>query len=123
LLTDVLRGWGVDAMVVSNAKDARHALETQRLSLAFSEDRFDDGTYRDLLEDAALRKPGVRVVVLIHEEETYAEVLNSGAFEALPLPCSRSDIQWAVIHAASNGEKSYRPPASDRVVPFGSHKL
>jgi DNA-binding NtrC family response regulator len=122
-VTDVLVDWGIEAVPAASVKDALNALQTQRISLIFSEDKFDDGSYRDLVGPASLRKPAVRMIALIHEEDNYSEVLLNGAFDALPIPFSRSDIQWAVIHATGGADKAPYRPSVPPQPPHLEHKI
>jgi hypothetical protein len=45
--------------------------------------------------------------VLVRDEEDYSEAMRLGAFEAIPIACRRSDVQWTMIHAL---RKPQNPP-------------
>lgn len=103
MLLDTLKDWDASPRVVSTITEARQALTSRSIELVFCEDRLADGRYSDLLDMTALSRTPARLVVLTHgdEEQAYAEAIQAGAFDAIPIPFSRSDVQWMIIHALS----------------------
>jgi DNA-binding NtrC family response regulator len=108
ILADVLGRWGVQGLFASTISDARKTLLEQSIGLVFCESRLPDGGFTDLLDAAASRTFPLRLVAILHDGNEYANAIRLGAFEAIPVPCQRSDIQWVIIQARHAEEKS--PP-------------
>jgi DNA-binding NtrC family response regulator len=105
-VTSIFTDWGVGVVAVATIREALEALSARPPSLVFCEDSLSDGSYRDLLSATSSHKPATPVIVLMHSEEIYADSVAAGAFDAMPILCSRSDIQWAAVRAASGAVKS-----------------
>jgi DNA-binding NtrC family response regulator len=119
LIEGVLRHWGINVASCETLRDAQAALRRRAVRLVFCENGLEDGSYRDLLAflDTKRRKP--RAVVLtvgVEPEKEHLEALQSGAFDSISKPCSRSDVQWMVIHALQDhSDQANRPsPGSAR---------
>jgi DNA-binding NtrC family response regulator len=111
MLTTVLKGWAMEAMLVSNLEGARRVLKQNKPSLVVTEDKLSDGEFQTLLTLLAANKPPARVLVLLRDQSQYWNILRLGAFGVIPIPFCRSDVQWALIQAL-------RSEAPARVVPF-----
>jgi DNA-binding NtrC family response regulator len=105
-LADVLRFWGMEGMFASTISEARTILLEQPIGLVFCESHLPDGGFPELLEAGASRKFAFRLVAMVHDVDEYANAMRRGAFEAILVPCQRSDIQWVVIQATHAGQKS-----------------
>jgi DNA-binding NtrC family response regulator len=109
MLLGVVKDYGLEASAAANIRQARTHLQKPDLSLVLCESNLPDGSFRDLFEASAFRTSPLRFVVLVRDEEDYSEAMRVGAFEAIPTPCRRSDIQWTVIHALRSPEKPAQP--------------
>jgi DNA-binding NtrC family response regulator len=107
-LGNVFGQWGVEGIFVSTISDARKILLEQSIGLVFCESHLPDGGFTDLLDAAASKTFPVRLVAILHDGNEYANAIRLGAFEAILVPCQRSDIQWAIIQARHAEQKS--PP-------------
>ena len=99
MLLGVIKDYGLEASAAANIRQARTHLQQPDLSLVLCESNLPDGSFRDLFDASACRTSPLRFVVLVRDEEDYSEAMRLGAFEAIPTPCRRSDIQWTMIHA------------------------
>jgi DNA-binding NtrC family response regulator len=102
MLTGVLKDWDLEPLSVTTVKEAQTALDGQDLALVLCEGQLPDGSFRDLLDTATSRKPPLRVVVLARGEKDYVDAIRLGAFDAIPAPFRRSDVQWMMIQALRN---------------------
>jgi len=98
-IAEILRGWGADVVFAANVDEAQKILNEQTMSLVFCEADIVNGTFRDLLDAISRSRAAARLVALVHDEGGYRKAIQAGAFEAIPIPCQRSDVQWAVIRA------------------------
>jgi DNA-binding NtrC family response regulator len=108
MLTDVLGFWGVEGIIVSTISEARRILLEHPIGLVFCESHLPDGGFTDLLDTAASKTFPLRLVAIIHDGNEYANAIRLGAFEAIVVPCQRSDIQWVIIQATHAEQES--PP-------------
>ncbi len=107
MLTSILEEWGVDPVFSSSIREARAILSRQPIPLVFCEDHLDDGSFRDLLAATRAMDGKVRVVVTFRVDNNadYSDALRLGAFDVIPYPCRRSDVQWMVLHAMRDEEE------------------
>jgi DNA-binding NtrC family response regulator len=106
MLLGVIKDYGLEASAAANIRQARTHLQKPDLSLVLCESNLPDGSFRDLFDASALRTSPLRFVVLVRDEEDYCEAMRLGAFEAIPTPCRRSDVQWTMIHALHRPENT-----------------
>jgi DNA-binding NtrC family response regulator len=99
-LADVLGAWGVGVIFASTISESRNILLEHSIRLVFCEKHLPGGTFTDLLDAAASRTPPVRVIAILHDVNEYTNAIRLGAFEAILVPCRRSDVQWVIIQAA-----------------------
>jgi DNA-binding NtrC family response regulator len=102
MLTGVAVDWDLEVRSASTLEQAVAILGDQNLALAFCEGSLPDGTFRGLLDATSSRRPPLRLIVLVDNERDYFDAVRLGAFEALPTPLRRSDLQWMMIHALRN---------------------
>lgn len=107
VLGEVLHSWDLAVVSADTVGEAKGILRQAAVLVVFSEDVLSDGSYRDLLELAAQKRPPVRLVVLLRDHNQYAETLSLGAYDALPVPLERADVQWMVIHALRGRDESF----------------
>jgi len=118
ILTAVLGDWGFEVALASSAKTAVSVVDgTDEIELVFCDASPADGGFGDLLSAIARRKPPPRLVALIQKEDDYSEAIRLGAFDALPLACQRSDVQWMMINALRD-KNNFRLPT--RTLRFAS---
>jgi DNA-binding NtrC family response regulator len=108
-LTDILAVWPMVVTTARSMAEALKILEEQVVSLVFCEETLADGNLCDLLNVATSRQPPIRVIVLFQDETRYTKVMESGAFDAIPMPCRRSEVQWMVIHALQDVDRPTYP--------------
>jgi len=92
----------IETIVCSSLRDARALVARQELELIFCEESLPDGPYSDLLTVVRERTRKIPVVVVISDanrDRTHREAMEQGAFEVIANPCSRQDVQWAMIRA------------------------
>jgi DNA-binding NtrC family response regulator len=98
----------MEGIFASTISDARKILLEQSIGLVFCESHLPDGGFTGLLDAAASRTFPLRLVAILHDGNEYANAIRLGAFEAILVPCQRSDIQWVIIQATHAGQES--PP-------------
>lgn len=99
MLTGILAAWQLEAMSVSTVQEAKAVLKKETPVLVVCEESPCDGECCDLFSARAPSRAAIRWVALIHDDSTYNDTLRRGAFDAIPIPCRRSDLQWMIIHA------------------------
>lgn len=104
MLLGVIKDYGLEASAAADIRQARPHLQKPDLSLVLCESNLPDGSFRDLFDASALRTSPLRFVVLLRDEDDYSEAMRLGAFEAIPTPCRRSDVQWTMIRALRKPE-------------------
>ncbi len=98
-IVDFFTLWKMEPVLAVGASEAEAALENRRVELAFCDSDLPEDGFRRVLDLTSARKPPVPVVALVHDERGYEDATLLGAFDAIPLPCQRSDVQWVVIRA------------------------
>lgn len=85
----------------ASLQESRDVLRDESFAAVFCEDCFEGGTYRDFLA-LAQRPRKVPVVVMVSESTQHLALKDAmalGAFDVIPNPCSKKDVQWMVIRA------------------------
>jgi DNA-binding NtrC family response regulator len=108
MLSDILQGWNLEATAVSSIQEAKAAVKKLAPLLVVCEENPSDATCCDLFSAIASSRAAGRWVALIHDEANYYDILSRGAFDAIPIPCRRTDLQWIIIHALSAKDGSRR---------------
>jgi DNA-binding NtrC family response regulator len=101
-LADSLLDWGIKVTCCRTITQALSILARQSVSQVFCSADLPDGSYRNLVKIAKLMQPETRVVVLVPEgsgERIFKEALEAGAFDTIPYPASRPEVQWEVVQA------------------------
>jgi DNA-binding NtrC family response regulator len=100
-ISAVLAEDGLDTICASTVKETKEALAKMPVSIIICDWQLPDGSFKDLIHLAKKEKPEVLVVVTSrtgHWEERLA-AKQLGAFEVIPSPCQRSNVEWALITA------------------------
>jgi DNA-binding NtrC family response regulator len=103
-LTDILGAWHLQSTECSTIAEARRAISDSPVSLVFCDTKLPDGDFTALLSVSSRQAPP-KVVVLLRENEEYANAIGMGAFDALPVPCQRQDVQWMLIQGMRDDKK------------------
>lgn len=101
-ITDTLLDWGIAVIHCRSVREARQSLEKQQVAQVFCQAKLSDGTYRDIVGIAKSTQPEPRVVVLIpkeSQEHSFQEAIRAGAFDGIPSPVRRPEVQWEVLQA------------------------
>ena len=103
-----IRPWMFETVVCSSLQKAADLLAQSDFALIFSEERFDDGTYSQLLSflRGAYKVPVVVMISDAHEDSVFREAMALGAFAVVASSCSAKDVQWLVIQATLSGMSS-----------------
>lgn len=94
----------------ASLQESRDVLRDESLAAVFCEDCFEGGTYRDFLA-LAQRPRKVPVVVMVSESNQHLapkDAMALGAFDVIPNPCSKKDVQWMVIRATKQERSAAR---------------
>lgn len=100
-IADAIRAWTFETVTCTSLRESRNLLQKREFALIFCEDRIADGAYTDLLP-ISQDSDKTPVVVMTRdgsEDNAFREATHSGAWDVLPIPFSRNDVQWMVIHA------------------------
>jgi DNA-binding NtrC family response regulator len=92
---------GLNTICASTVKETQEALAHTPVCIVICDRQLADGGFRDLLHLAKKEKPQVLVVVTSRKDDWKDDVAakQAGAFEVIPSPCQRSNVEWAVIMA------------------------
>ncbi len=101
ILETILVEDGLNTICTSTLKETRDTLAKTPVSVVICDRRLIDGTFKDLLEPISRAHPKVFLVVTSPTGawEDHIEAKRLGAFEVIPSPCHRPDVEWAVIRA------------------------
>jgi DNA-binding NtrC family response regulator len=110
-----IRPWMFETVVCSSLRESKDLLTRQDFGVAFCEDRFEDGTYPDLLSivRSSYRVPVVVMISDLHQDGTFREAMKLGAFGVIASPCLTKDVQWMVIQATQS-ESASKPKLNSR---------
>ena len=111
-LVDTLLDWGIEVTCCRTLAQARFILSRHSVSQVFCSATLPDGSYRDLVRTAKIIQPETRVVVLVPQnsgEHVFKEAIQAGAFDSIPCPARRPEVQWEVVQAM---RKSSEPKAA-----------
>jgi DNA-binding NtrC family response regulator len=109
VVEEVSKRWTLESVACSSLQEAKCLLVRQGFGIVFCQDVLPDGTYRDLLSTVQLPANKTRVIVLISDagkDGAYREAMELGAFDAVPSPCSKKDVQWVIIRATQDRSMS-----------------
>jgi DNA-binding NtrC family response regulator len=92
---------GLNTICASTVKETQEALANMPVSIVICDRQLPDGSFKDLLHLAKKERPEVLVVVTSRTDDWRESVAAKlvGAFEMIPSPCQRSNVEWAVITA------------------------
>ena len=101
MILQTLEGLPVSIFCSSTLAGAREILSSHPSAVTFCEERFSDGTYRQLLSDFTATGRTNRFIVLLNTDvwEENLEALRLGASETLRCPLKPPDIDIALIRA------------------------
>jgi DNA-binding NtrC family response regulator len=89
------RVWRADSVA-----EARATLKRVPVQVVLCQHTLRDGTWLNVLNAAEECDPPAAMVVLTKSDDrTWAEVLSSGAYDLLPLPCSAPEL-YAIVPMA-----------------------
>jgi DNA-binding NtrC family response regulator len=116
VIEEVSHSWMLESVACASLQEARSLLSRQGFGVIFCQDSLPDGTYGDL--QSAVRHPSrnTRMVVLmsdVNKDQTYREAMTLGAFDVVPSPCSRKDIQWVIIRATRDRSMTTTRPGEE----------
>jgi DNA-binding NtrC family response regulator len=112
-----------ETVVCSSLREAADLLAQKDFALIFSEERFDDGGYPQLLSflRGSHKVPVVVMISDVDKDSVFREAMAWGAFTVVASPCSTKDVQWLVVQAtrpeigsskSGMGSRSTSAPAS-----------
>ncbi len=97
-LAQLLADEGHSALAVGSATEALSALETRWFDVLLTDLRMPHRSGMSLLDETALRWPGLRSVVFTGQpsDEAIAVTLRHGAFNFLGKPCQIEEVLWVL---------------------------
>jgi two-component system, NtrC family, response regulator len=100
-LCTMLQRQGISTLSAATLQECREAISQGKIGLVFSDRNLPDGTYQDLLEATRMLPRKVRVVITSEQADwdDYLEAIRLGAFDVIPAPCRRADVEWMLIQA------------------------
>jgi DNA-binding NtrC family response regulator len=111
LIEDALRPWAFETVGCSSLQKACDLAPNKKFAVIFCEDRFQGSSYTDLLSSPCFQNvPTVVMIPADRPDPDFKQAIELGALDVLPVPCSKQDVQWMVIHATQRG---VRTPRSD----------
>ena len=101
-IADALLDWGIQVIQCRTVRETRQILREHTISQVFCNANLPDGSYRDLIKLAKSARPPTRVVVLFPKNSgghTFQDAIRAGAFDSIPSPAGRPEVQWEVLQA------------------------
>ncbi len=122
LIESAILEWSLEVCWCLTLKEARRGLRRGNHALVLCEAELQDGTYLDVLATLKHKLDQIRVIVLAesHSEVGYNHAIESGAFDVISSPCSRTDVQWIIMQAVQ-GHPAI-PDASKKSGPREGHR-
>jgi DNA-binding response OmpR family regulator len=92
---------GLNTIYATTVKETQETLANTPVSIVICDRQLRDGSFKELLHLAKKERPEVLVVVTSRTDDWKENVAAKqvGAFEVIPSPCQRSNLEWAVITA------------------------
>ena len=102
-LNKALAGSGIDSTRCATVREAFSIIAAGSVDLVFCQERLSDGTFREVLDFAALRHPIPLVVCSnFYNSKTYIDAMSLGAFDYVAFPFPSQDLEWIVGNALRN---------------------
>jgi DNA-binding NtrC family response regulator len=99
-VADVLVALGIDPVRLSTLRECERLLAERHVGLVFCAPRLADGNYQDFLAAYTTSvRPRMVVTSRTADWDEYKEAMQCGAFDMIPVPCRRNDVEWLVIQA------------------------
>jgi DNA-binding NtrC family response regulator len=97
-LSAVARYCGLQPTLCATVDSVTDLLARKRFAAVLCEDTLPDGSFRDVIADAASLADGTPVIVVSRRDdlESHAIALNAGASDYLAFPPYRSEVEQAV---------------------------
>ena len=93
---------GVDCLCASTVSQCQEILSGRKIGLVFSDRKFSDGSYQDILRHTGGSGNLTTKVVVMSALMTpfeYEQARRCGVFDVISVPCRPTDIEWMVILA------------------------
>lgn len=93
---------GVDCLCASTVNQCQEILSGRKIGLVFSDRKFSDGSYQDILRfTGGSGNIATKVVVMsaLMTPFEYEQARRCGVFDVISVPCRPTDIEWMVILA------------------------
>jgi DNA-binding NtrC family response regulator len=107
-LADIVDSWRMETIAVASAAEAQRVLQEQAVSVVFCEDQLADGSFRDVVQAIRAAHARTPLIAMLHDDQSYADALAGGAFDAIPLQYRPTDIRWLLFRAIQNSENARR---------------
>lgn len=101
VLCAALERRGIDTVSASTVSEARQMLQGENVRLVFSEAKFADGSYVDLLPATRRGESRIPMVVASHTDDwnEYLSTMRRGVFDMIGRPFSLSEVERVVNQA------------------------
>ncbi len=110
-LAPMLDAVGIPFSHATDLTQAKKLLESERFAAVLTEAKLADGTWRDVIAAVGRIKHDAAVVVtdLLADAHFWVDILDFGAYDLLPKPFCRAEVQRILANAVD------RPPSLVRV--------
>jgi DNA-binding NtrC family response regulator len=114
-LISVLSECGLQPVMSPTLDGARELLAHEETAMVFSQPRFKEGSFKELLRAADGSKFRIPVVVCseFYDKDLYIEAMAMGAFDDLAFPYRREEVAW-VVNNALNWARRFGGHATQR---------
>ncbi len=122
VIEEATRAWMFETVVCSSLRAAESFWHEKDFALIFCQDRFEDGTYQDLLSivRGSEKVPVVVMISNLDQDFIFREAMALGALGVVASPCSIQDAQWMVIRATEHGTGSLKSTPNSRGASAGA---
>lgn len=113
LLMSVLGEFGLEPVFPKTLDEAEALLAKEDAAIVFSQPKFGEGSFREILRAVDGLRSRVPVIVCskFYDGDLYIEAMALGAFDYLAFPCRRDEVAW-VVYNVLNGNYPTRGPTS-----------
>lgn len=115
-LDELLQSYGMKTLFASGMEEIKSALSKGNVAACFCGFWLVDGTFRDVVRHLKRQSDEIPVIIVCppacpHEYESYLAALNIRAFDFMPHPYRRSDVERILNFTASSHNKLVQMPA------------
>jgi len=104
LLLSVVGKFNLQPVCSDSLDEAKALMKQQDTAMVFSQPRFREGGFKDVLTAASRAEAKVPVIVCseFYDRDLYIEAMSLGAFDYLAFPIRQEQVEWIISNAVKS---------------------